>query len=45
MKEIKESNKKVVIDLYNDGYKIKEISQLTNNSIATILKYLTIKKA
>ncbi len=44
MKLRKENNRKVIQNLYQSGYNIKEIAQLTRNSIFTIIKYLKMKK-
>ena len=43
--EIKENNRKVVSNLRKEGYNLKEISLLTNNSIFKVLRYLNMKKA
>lgn len=43
--EIRENNRKVITNLYKEGYNLKEISLLTNNSIFKVLKYLNMKKA
>ena len=41
----KENNRKVIQNLYQSGYNIKEIAQLTKNSIFTILRYLKLNKS
>ena len=43
--EIRENNRKVILNLYKEGYNLREISLLTNNSVFKILKYLNMKKA
>ena len=43
--EIRENNRKVITNLYKEGYNLREISLLTNNSIFKVLKYLNMKKA
>lgn len=40
----KENNKIVIQKLYKEGYKVREISQLTNHSIFAILKYLRLNR-
>ena len=45
MKLMKNNNKTVIQNLYKEGYKVREISQLTNHSIFTILKCLKLKKS
>lgn len=43
--ELKNNNKKVIQNLYKEGYKVREISRLTNHSIFTILKCLRLRKS
>lgn len=45
MKLRKEHNQKVIQNLYQSGYNIKEISELTKNSIFKIIRCLKLKKS
>ena len=45
MKLRKENNRKVIQNLYQSGYNIKQIAQLTKNSVFTILRYLKLNKS
>lgn len=42
---MKGNENKVIIDLYEEGYNLKDIASLTNISIFRIIKCLTMNKA